>query len=185
MPFRTDLPRTLTEFAVLGVYEADPGLRAAVDATPEDVTGLCFDHYPRPGQGSISGRPTLGLELVLISPRASEEAQALRDWADFVHIRRHRRRRPDHFSMITPYQNRRSGIPPLHAPVRARHRRPRAGLPGHDPRHRGEGRGLRDAPHQENGGATRRWSSTTSTRSDASEPGPEGTDPGTSTGPSR
>ncbi len=111
MPFRTDLPRTLPEFAVLGVYEADQVFEPPVDATPEDVTGLCFDHYPRPGQGSISGRPTLGLELVLISPRTPEEAQALRDWADFVHIRDIAAAAPDHFSMITPYQNRGPGSP--------------------------------------------------------------------------
>ena len=71
VPFRTDLPRTLPEFAVLGVYEADPRFESPTGsvAPPADITGLCFDHYPRPGQGTISNRPTLGLELVLISPR--------------------------------------------------------------------------------------------------------------------
>jgi hypothetical protein len=112
VPFRADLPRTLPEFAVLGVYEAEAGFTPpAGAATPGDITGLCFDHYPRPGQGTISDRPTLGLELVLISPRAPEQSQALRDWADFVHIRDIAAASPDHFTMITPYENRAPGSP--------------------------------------------------------------------------
>ncbi len=112
VPFRTDLPRTLPEFAVLGVYEADPRFEPPTGrAMPDDITGLCFDHYPRPGQGTISGRPTLGLELVLISPRRPEEGQALRDWGDFVHIRDIAAASPDHFTMITPYENRAPGSP--------------------------------------------------------------------------
>jgi hypothetical protein len=110
--FRTDLPRTLPEFAVLGVYEAEHGFEPPNgEATPADIAGICFDHYRRPGQGTISDRPTLGLELVLISPRTPEEDQALRDWADFVHIRDIAAASPDHFTMITPYENRASGPP--------------------------------------------------------------------------
>ncbi len=112
VPFRTDLPRTLHEFSVLGVYEADRSFAPpSAAAVPGDIAGLCFDHYPRPGQGTVSDRPTLGLELVLISPRSDEEAQALRDWADFVHIRDIAAASPDHFTMITPYQNRAPGPP--------------------------------------------------------------------------
>jgi hypothetical protein len=113
VPFRTDLPRTMDEFSVLGVYEADRSFEAPTGAAapPEDIRGLCFDHTPRPGQGTISDRPTLGLELVLISPRSPDEAQALRDWADFVHIRDIAAAAPDHFTMITPYENRASGSP--------------------------------------------------------------------------
>ena len=78
----------MPEFAVLGIYEADREFEAPTGeaAMPAGITGLCFDHYRRPGQGTVSDRPTLGLELVLISPRTPEEGQALRDWADFVHI---------------------------------------------------------------------------------------------------
>ena len=113
MPFRTDLPRTLPEFAVLGIYEADARFDPSAEgaSSPDDITGLCFDQYPRPGQGTISDRPTLGLELVLISPRTSSEDQALRDWADFVHIRDIGAASPDHFTMITPYENRAQGSP--------------------------------------------------------------------------
>ena len=78
---------------------------------PDDVTGLHFLHYRRPGQGTISDRPTLGLELVLISPRTPDEAQALRDWGDFVHIRDIAAAAPDHFTMITPYENASGGTP--------------------------------------------------------------------------
>ena len=113
VPFRTDLPRTLPEFAVLGIYEADHGfeLPPGEAATPDDITGIVFDHYPRPGQGTISQRPTLGLELVLISPSTPEAGQALRDWADFVRIRDIAAASPDHFTMITPYENRAPGSP--------------------------------------------------------------------------
>ncbi len=82
---RTDLPRVLPEFDHLGVYEVDDTFRAPV--APAGITGHHFRHYPRPGQGIVTGRPTLGLSLVLISPKDEARAQELRDWADFVHIR--------------------------------------------------------------------------------------------------
>src|SRR5438093_7395634 len=55
-PNRTDLPPKLPEFSLLGVYEVDDGF----EAPPE---GHHFRHYPRPGQGSLHGRPTIGLSL--------------------------------------------------------------------------------------------------------------------------
>jgi hypothetical protein len=113
LPFRTDLPRTMGEFALLGLYEADQAFEPPADADclPDDLTGLCFDHYRRPGQGTISDRPTLGLELVLVSPRTPADDQVFRDWADFVHIRDIAAAAPEHFTMITPYENRASGSP--------------------------------------------------------------------------
>ena len=110
VPFRTDLPRTIPEFQTLGVFEAEAEFTTP-DEVPDDVTGLHFLHYRRPGQGTISDRPTLGLELVLISPRTPDEAQALRDWGDFVHIRDIAAAAPDHFTMITPYENASGGTP--------------------------------------------------------------------------
>jgi hypothetical protein len=104
VPFRTDLPRTIPEFQTLGVFEADASF-SPPPSCPEGVTGLHFRHYPRPGQGTVSDRPTLGLELVLISPRTPGQAQALRDWADFVHIRDIAAASCDNFTMITPYEN--------------------------------------------------------------------------------
>jgi hypothetical protein len=96
---RDDLPRRLPEFMLLAVYEVDGSF-----AAPEGG-GLHFRHYPRPGQGSVSGRDTLGLSLVLISPRTDDGAQALRDWADFIHIRHIANATVPGYTMITPYEN--------------------------------------------------------------------------------
>jgi hypothetical protein len=108
-PGRTEFPRTIEEFTVLGVYEV--GGAFAAPRTPPDIRGLHFRHYPRPGQGIQTGRPTLGLELVLISPREPGGAQALRDWADFVHIRYIAAAAVPGFTMITPYENVAGGSP--------------------------------------------------------------------------
>lgn len=108
-PGRTDLPRVLDEFSHLGVYEVDDGFEP-----PEPLSGVVayhFRRYPRPAQGRLTGRPTIGLSLVLISPREPEQAQALRDWGDFVHIRYIAQAAPDGFTMITPYENATGGNP--------------------------------------------------------------------------
>jgi len=106
---RADLPRVLPEFTLLGVYEVDDDFTAP--ATPTGVDGLHFRHTPRPGQGSLSGRPTIGLSLVLISPTRPEDAQALRDWGDFVHIRHIAQVGVPGYTMITPYENATGGDP--------------------------------------------------------------------------
>jgi hypothetical protein len=107
---RTDLPRVLPEFSLLGVYEVGAGFCApAMPAA--GVTGHHFRHYRRPGQGIVTGEPTLGLSLVLISPKTPEQAQALRDWADFVHIRHIAAAAVPGYSMITPYENASGGDP--------------------------------------------------------------------------
>ncbi|HMF03731.1 MAG TPA: hypothetical protein VKH17_02880 [Acidimicrobiia bacterium] len=106
---RTDLPRKLPEFSTLGVYEVTDGFVAP--ATPDGITGHHFRRTPRPGQGRLTGLPTLGLMLVLISPRRPEQAQALRDWADFVHIRHIAEVGVPGYSMITPYENVNGGDP--------------------------------------------------------------------------
>ncbi len=100
---RTDLPRKLPEFGLLGVYEVGDGFTAP--ATVDGIFGHHFRRTPRPGQGRLTGRPTLGLMLVLISPRQPDQAQALRDWADFVHIRHIAEAGVPGFSMITPFEN--------------------------------------------------------------------------------
>ncbi len=106
---RDDLPRRLPEFSHLGVYEVDDHFRAP--QTAADITGLHFRHSPRPGQGRLTGRPTVGLSLVLISPRDPADAQALRDWGDFVHIRHIAEVAVPGYSMITPYENVAGGDP--------------------------------------------------------------------------
>jgi hypothetical protein len=106
---RTDLPRVLDEFNHLGVYEVDHTFTAP--APPAGVTGYHFRHYPRPGQGVVTGKPTIGLSLVLISPRSPGGAQALRDWGDFVHIRHIAEVGVPGYAMITPYENVTGGDP--------------------------------------------------------------------------
>lgn len=100
---RDDLPRVLPEFDHLGVYEVDATFRPPTP--PTEITGHHFVHYRRPGQGVLTGRPTIGLSLVLISPKEPERAQELRDWADFVHIRHIAEAAVPGYGMITPYEN--------------------------------------------------------------------------------
>jgi hypothetical protein len=106
---RADLPRVLHEFDHLAVYEVDDAFRAP--APPAGVAGHHFRRYRRPGQGVLTGRPTIGLSLVLISPRRPEQAQELRDWADFVHIRHIAEVAVPGYTMITPYENATGGDP--------------------------------------------------------------------------
>jgi hypothetical protein len=106
---RDDLPRILPEFSHLGIFEV--GADFEVPPTPAGITGHHFRRYPRPGQGRITGKPTIGLSLVLISPKSPEEAQALRDWGDFVHIRHIAEVGVPGYTMITPYENVTGGDP--------------------------------------------------------------------------
>jgi hypothetical protein len=106
---RRDLPRVLPEFSHLGVYEVGAEFRPP-EARP-GLTGHHFRRYPRPGQGRITGKPTVGLSLVLISPRSPDQAQALRDWGDFVHIRHIAEVAVPGYAMITPYEHAEGGDP--------------------------------------------------------------------------
>ena len=108
-PGRTDVPRTVPEFGLLGVYEVADGFRPP--PVPDGIAGHGFRRTPRPGQGRLTGAPTLGLLLVLISPREPSQAQALRDWADFVHIRHIAEAGVPGYTMITPYENITGGDP--------------------------------------------------------------------------
>ena len=109
MPNREEYPRRVPEFHTLGVYEVGSSFEAP--ATPDGIRGLHFLRTPRPGQGNLSGRPTLGLEFILVSPKSPGGAQALRDWADFVHIREIAAASVPGFTMITPYENASGGEP--------------------------------------------------------------------------
>ncbi|HSS08911.1 MAG TPA: hypothetical protein VLL25_03445 [Acidimicrobiales bacterium] len=98
---RTDLPRRLPEFSTLGLFEVDASF-----SPPEwqDGTGYHFRRTPRPGQGLLTGQPTIGLVLVLISARSPDQRQQLRDWGDFVHIRHIVAASVPGYGMITPYR---------------------------------------------------------------------------------
>jgi hypothetical protein len=102
-PFRKDLPRKLNEFSTLGAFEV--GEEFAPPPVPAGTTGLHFVRTSRPGQGILTGSPTTGILLVLISPRTPDGATALRDWADFVHIRHIVRAVVPGYCMITPYES--------------------------------------------------------------------------------
>jgi len=109
VPDRTDLSRKLPEFSHLGVYEVDASFEPP--APPSGVTALHFRRTGRPGQGRLTGKPTIGLSLVLISPRSPDGGPALRDWADFVHIRHIAEVSVPGYSMITPYEHATGGDP--------------------------------------------------------------------------
>lgn len=106
---RRDLPREMAEFDTLGVYECDPSF--VPPQTPEGIAGHHFVRTPRPGQGRLTGKPTVGLSLVLISPTTDAEAQALRDWGDFVHLNHIVEAGVPGYTMITPYENATRGDP--------------------------------------------------------------------------
>ena len=106
---RPDLPRVLPEFDTLGVYECTPTF--VPPSTPEGIAGHHFVRTPRPGQGRLTGKPTVSLSLVLISPTSPPEAQALRDWGDFVHLNHIVEAGVPGFTMITPYENATGGDP--------------------------------------------------------------------------
>jgi hypothetical protein len=97
-PNRTDLPRHVDEGAMLLLAEVDADFR------PPTGNGWCFRRTPRPGQGVLTGQPTIGLLVVLISPRRPDEGQALRDWADFIHLRYIAEAAVPGYGMITPYE---------------------------------------------------------------------------------
>jgi hypothetical protein len=104
---RRDLPRELAEFDHLIVAETTAGF-----VPPPARDGFAqhtFVRTPRPGQGTLSGKPTIGLSLVLISPHDEARAQELRDWADFVHLRHIAEASVPGYTMITPYVNARPG----------------------------------------------------------------------------
>ena len=107
VPGRRDYPRHVDDIPILGITPLDAG--AAVRAS-----GWRFDRTPRPGQGRLTGRPTIGLLLVLISPRHEDGAQTLRDWADFVHINHIAAAGVPGYTMITPYENASDGPRYLH-----------------------------------------------------------------------
>ena len=106
---RPDLPRVLPEFDTLGVYECTPTF--VPPSSPAGIAGHHFVRTPRPGQGRLTGKPTVSLSLVLISPTTPPEAQALRDWGDFVHLNHIVEAGVPGFTMITPYENATGGDP--------------------------------------------------------------------------
>jgi hypothetical protein len=113
---RTDLPMRLEEFSTLGLFEVGGCFSPPVPPEPPgqpppDTRSLHFRRTPRPGQGVLTGRPTTGILLVMVSPRSPDGAAELRDWADFVHIRHIAAAAVPGYTMITPYERVGGGDP--------------------------------------------------------------------------
>jgi len=103
VPGRDELPMAVVDGALLGVAEVTGDFVA-----PEALAGTTAQHFrrfPRPSQGILSGEPTTGLLVVWLSPQSAEQAQAVRDWGDFVHIRHIAAAGLPGFTQITPYEN--------------------------------------------------------------------------------
>jgi hypothetical protein len=110
VPGRTDLPSRVQDGRRLIVVEADVGF-ASPPAPAGTTEAHCFERTARPSQGILTGRPTLGLLIVWISPRAPELTQRLRDWGDFVHIRHIAAAGIPGFTQISVYENVAGGDP--------------------------------------------------------------------------
>jgi hypothetical protein len=76
------------------------------DQSSPDAPGLRYRRTARPGQGTLSNRPTAGLMITLLDAVAAGDsvaAQSLRDWADFVHIPPLAASGTPGLTMISPY----------------------------------------------------------------------------------
>jgi hypothetical protein len=112
-PDESRFQQKVESFSHLTVYEIGPGDISLLqpDALPDGEAGIRivnrfpFRRYPRPSQGRCSGKPTLGIFLILISPTERSRAQELRDWADFTHIHGIAAAAPQGFTSITPFVN--------------------------------------------------------------------------------
>lgn len=118
-PDESRFQQKVDPFSHLTVYEIQRHdvAFACLDGLPRGEDGVrvvnrfVFNRYPRPSQGRVSGKPTRGIFLILISPTTPDRAQELRDWADFTHIHGIAASSPDGFTTITPYENTSGGDP--------------------------------------------------------------------------
>jgi len=107
-PTRTDWLaelRTIDEFHTMAVAELEGEIDPRI--APEGARSIIFRRYPRPSQG-VMRLPTLGLALILVSPKDLTDAassQSLRDWADFVHFVGIMDANIPGYGLVTPYQN--------------------------------------------------------------------------------
>jgi hypothetical protein len=104
-PGRDELPRKVPEGTVLGVAEVGDAFSGAGPA------GVHFRRHPRPTQGRLTGKPTLGLLVVWISPKRPELARQVRDWGDFVHLNHIAAAGVPGYTTITVYENAGDGEP--------------------------------------------------------------------------
>lgn len=97
--------RIRDDFETLAVCEID----APFDEIerPEGVRSILFKRAKRPSQGVLR-LPTMGLCVVMISPGDATDdvdAQAMRDWGDFVHFPGIVEANIPGYGLVTPYEN--------------------------------------------------------------------------------
>lgn len=97
--------RIKDDFEIMAVCEID----APFDSIerPVGVRSILFKRAARPSQGVLR-MPTMGLCLVMISPenaRDHVDAQAMRDWGDFVHFPGIVEANIPGYGLVTPYEN--------------------------------------------------------------------------------
>ena len=105
------LPQRIDDADTLLVAESTTGDYGAVPPADPSSTSVPTRRYPRPSQGVCTGERTTGLLLVLITPRTDDEALALRDWGDFVHLRWIAAATVPGYTTITPYERLGGGSP--------------------------------------------------------------------------
>jgi hypothetical protein len=110
-PYPQHLPKTIDDCSALLVGESESANYDDLPAAAASTTVVPLRRYPRPSQGICTGERTNGLLLVLISPRDDSQAQALRDWGDFVHLRWIAAARVPGYTEITPYEHVDRGTP--------------------------------------------------------------------------
>ena len=140
---RDDLPRVLPEFDHLGVYEVDDAFRRR-----EPADGVSGHHFRRttagPDRACLTGKPTIGLSLVLISPtdaRAGPGAARLGRLRAHPPHRRGRGARLHDDHAVRERDRRRPAVPAL---LRDGHRRAGGRVQGDDTARRGSASASRD-----------------------------------------
>jgi hypothetical protein len=108
-PYPARIPQRIDDCTSLLVGETSAAdVTASYELIPpadDDSTVVPLRRYPRPSQGICTGEVTTGLLLVLITPSTEDQAQPLRDWADFVHLRHIAAARVPGYTTITPYEH--------------------------------------------------------------------------------
>ncbi len=97
--------RIKEDFQTLAVCEIDAPFENI--ERPAGVRSILFKRAARPSQGVLR-LPSMGLCVVMISPENPEDdvdAQAMRDWGDFVHFPGIIEANIPGYGLVTPYEN--------------------------------------------------------------------------------
>jgi hypothetical protein len=100
-----DWRRIREDFEILAICEIDAPFEDL--DRPAGVCSILFKRAARPSQGVLR-LPTMGLCIVMISPENAQDdvdAQAMRDWGDFVHFPGIVEANIPGYGLVTPYEN--------------------------------------------------------------------------------